>query len=665
MKGLLKTFTLFLLAFVTVALACGCSGTISSDVNMKDSATQSAETTEAPDATEAPDVTEAPTEPEKTKREISKEALAEYTVIASLTEGYLYNNAISKIYQGISEKYGITVKMSDDFLMGDAQPSGKEIIIGKADRDFVTEESLPYDGYHIYMSGDNIVLSGGSPEAVADAADFFLSLFEDEGISLNEEGYIKETEYPLGNLKINGTHIGQYKIVVKEKTFGANYAAEHLQKTLRELTGFELKITASKSEAAFCIDSTNAEDGQYHIEADGTNITLYGAGLNGDYIAVKAMLEMIGENEDATIESCSAPMLLLNNTKKKLEEGTLSIGYMGDSIMAAAGGFKSYTVFLTEYFRAAYPDADIKMLNHSVGGKNTTWGLYTMEKSVLSAGYDDLIFISLGTNDNPYGNDYEQIAINYQSMIEKIYKHNPDTDIVFVSHGYSSVTQNLMKGKAENFINAMLNIANYYGIPVIDNFYTMYDLCKDNWDETWSYYISDGVHPNTTGQELYANTVWKSVSVALENSDASRYAPHTMPEEPIYERSKVDATEYAWSSFVNEVTFGTGDEAGWGKDGTVTKSGASISFDFEGFGLELGIKHNKTNPYFLLIQIYDEQGELVLEQERDSGYYYHLFITDDLEYGKYTVKLTVTKPSERYPSEGGQTFTLTDKKIIK
>jgi len=582
-----------------------------------------------------------------------------------MTNGYLYNKAISAVYQGLSEKYGITVKMSDDFLMGDAKPSGKEIVIGTVNRDFVTEEFLPYDGYHIYFSGDNIVINGGSPAAVEAAALYFVSLFQDEGIVMNEEGYLKASEYPLGNLKINGIDISRYEISVKGDAYGALYASDMLQKFFMEQTGFDLKHTSVKSVGKFYLESKNSEDGMYHIDVDGNNITLYGAGLSGAYTAVNALIEMIGESEDVTVETASAPMLTLNNTKKKLEEGTLSIGYMGDSIMAAAGGFKSYTVFLTEYFRAAYPDADIKMLNHSVGGKNTTWGLYTMEKSVLSAGYDDLIFISLGTNDNPYGNDYEQIAINYQSMIEKIYKHNPDTDIVFVSHGYSSVTQNLMKGKAENFIAAMLNVANYYGIPVVDNFYTMYNLCKDNWDEVWSHYISDGVHPNTTGQELYANTVWKSVSVALENSDASKYAPHTLPEEPIYERSKVNATEYAWNSFVNEVTFGTGDEAGWGKDGTVTKTGASISFDFEGIGLELGIKHNKTNPFFLLIQIYDEQGELVLEQERDSGYYYHLFITNELEYGKYTVKLTVTKPSERYPSEGEQTLTLTDKKVIK
>ena len=622
--------------------------------------TEEPSVTEAPTLTEAPAVTEAPNIVEKV---ISKESLSEYTVIASMTNGYLYNKAISAVYQGLSEKYGITVKMSDDFLMGDAKPSGKEIVIGTVNRDFVTEEFLPYDGYHIYFSGDNIVINGGSPAAVEAAALYFVSLFQDGGLVMNEEGYLKASEYPLGNLKINGIDISRYEISVKGDTYGALYASDMLQKFFMEQTGFDLKHTSVKPVGKFYLESKNSEDGMYHIDVDGNNITLYGAGLSGAYTAVNALIEMIGESEDVTVETASAPMLTLNNTKKKLDEGELSIGYMGDSIMAASG-FTSYTVFLTEHFKAACPDAKITMKNHSQGGRNTTWGLYTMEEALLSAGYDDLIFISLGTNDAPYGNDYDQIALNYQSMIEKIRKNNPETDIVFISHGRDGEIKNIMKGKQVNFLTAMLDIANYYDIPVIDNIYTLFNLCKDNWDEVWSYYISDTVHPNTTGQQLYADTVWKSLSVALENSDGSKYGECYMPELPLYENSKVDAKQYAWSSFANEVKFGTGEESGWNKNGTVTKAGASISFDFEGIGLELGIKQNLENAYFLLIQIYNEQGELVFEQERDSGYYYHLFITNELEYGKYTVKLTVTKPSERYPSDN-PTFTLVDKKIIK
>lgn len=138
-----------------------------------------------------------------------------------------------------------------------------------------------------------------------------------------------------------------------------------------------------------------------------------------------------------------------------------------------------------------------------------------------------------------------------------------------------------------------------------------------------------------------------------------------MPELPLFENSKVNAKEYDWSLFAKDAVYGTGEEAGWDKNGTVTKKGASVSFGFEGIGFEIGVARNLENPYCVLIQVYDEKGALVLEQERDSGGCFEIFVTNELEYGKYTVKLTVTKPSEKYSSASGYTLTITDIKVIK
>ena len=632
-----KLFALCLLALMLIATLASCG--------VKD----------VPKETEAPNTVE---------KLISKDSLAEYTLVAPVAEGTSYDGAIATVYQALSEKYGISVKLGDDFLMGDEQPSGKEIIFGTAKRDFVLDEFLPYDSYHIYFAEENIVINAGSPEAIKDGAEYFVSLLGEGGFAMNKEGYLKETELPLGNLKINGKYINEYKIITKGGTYGAKYAAELLQKTLREQTGFELEITKGSADAAFCLESINSEDGMYHIDVEGNSVTLYGAGLSGAYTAVNALIEIIGDCEDVTLTSTSAPMLTLNNTKKKLDDGKLSIGYMGDSIMFAREADKSYTILITELFQAAYPNADIEMKNHSASGRHTTWGLYTMEEGLLSAGYDDLIFISLGTNDAPYGNDYAKTALNYQSMIEKIRKHNPETEIVFISHGRENEMKNIMSGTHVDFLKAMLDVANYYDIPVIDNIYTLFNLCKDNWSEMWSYYISDTVHPNTKGQELYANTIWKSLSVALENSDGSKYGECGMPELPLFENSKVNAKEYDWLLFAKDAVYGTGEEAGWGTDGVATRIGASVSFGFEGIGLEVGVQRNSENTYCVLIQIYDEQGELVLEQERDAGKCYEIFVTNELEYGKYTAKLTVTKPS-KYSSESGNNIRILDIKVIK
>ncbi len=471
----------------------------------------------------------------------------------------------------------------------------------------------------------------------------------------------------IENLKLNGTPISEYKIVTKGSAYGAKYASELLQKQILALTGHKLTIASSASGAAFYLESIDSKDGKYYIDVEGNSVTLKGTGLYGATTAAKALLDTIGRNENATIESVSAPMLALNNAKKKLEAGSLSIGYMGDSIMEAKEGgspMKSYTVSITEHLQQVYPNANITMKNHSIGGKNTTWGLYSMEEELLSAGYDDLIFISLGTNDGPYGNDYTQTALNYQAMIEKIYKNDPEAEIVFVTHGRKDEMRSAVWGGIQaTFITAMLDVATYYDIPVIDVIYEFASVWN-NTDEMWNTYIYDTVHPNQAGHNLYGDILWKTLSVAFENSDGAKSAPLSMPSEPLFENGKADAVKYSWDSIKDTVVFGTGDESGWASKGRVTKAGASITIPFEGIGLEFGTGINDTNPFMLLIQIFDENGELVFEKEMDTAKYYNYFITNELEYGKYTVKMTATRASEQYPSDR-PSFALTEIMIIK
>ena len=611
--------------------------------------------------------TEAPsgeTDIAKDKLLISKESLSEYTVITPVSAGSRYNDAVSLISQAVSEKYGVTLKLSDDFLMEGDTPSGKEIILGSANRDFVIEELLPCDSYHIYASGESIVINGGSTEAISEAIAHFVTLFEQDGIAMDENGYVKESKYTLAGLKINGKHISEYKIITKGTSYGAKYAAELLREKISEATGWELKITTGKSPTAIYIDSTDTGDGRYYIDVDEKSVTLYGSGMSGAYTAVDALLDIIGENEDVTLESTSAHMFTLENTKKKLSDGSLSIGVLGDSVMAGAGGMKPLCDFFVELLRAEYPNADIKMNNCSIGGKNTMWGLYYFEKALLEKGYSDLLIISLGTNDQPYGAGYDEIALNYQSMIEKARMFNPECEIIFVTYGRNNEVKNVGTGKETTFMKAMLDVAEYYKIPVVDTCQALYNLCADNFNETWSKYVYDSVHANNVGQELYGNILFTAVKEALDNSDGSAPNECYMPTEPLFQNSKKNAVLESWSSFSKEVAYGTGEEAGWRTSGTVSTAGASISFGFEGVGIELGIERNDSNAFFILIQIYDEAGELVFEREWDSGYYYHLFVTNELEYGKYTIKLTATKPSEKYPSNK-PTFTLVDRKIIK
>ena len=487
MKSLKFIFLLLLVFALTVSLVA-CNG-------------------KSPDESGDPTTTEnADTKPEE-KLVISKDALAEYTIVTAVSSGSKYNNAVSIINGAISEKYGISAKLGDDFLMEGDTPSGKEIIIGKANRDFVTYEHFASDAYHIYMSGDNVIINGGSPEAIDEAAAYFAALFADEGIKMNENGYVKESAYPLANLKINGKYISEYKIITKNTTYGAKYAADLLQREISNLTGCKLTVTTGKSATAIYIDGVDTGDGKYYIDTEGTSVTLSGSGLNGATTAVYALFDMIGEREDVTIEESSGIMYTLNNTKKKLEDGALSVAFLGDSVMAGAGGHTPLCNYFIDLMKLEYPNADIKMKNNSIGGKNTMWGLYSLESTLLAQGYSDLFVISLGSNDAPYGAGYDEMALNYQSMVEKIRSANPECEIIFLSYGRENEVKNTGTGNQTTFIKAMLDVANYYNIPIVDTTLVFYNICQGapSYAEEYKKYVYDGVHPTIAASKIIAD----------------------------------------------------------------------------------------------------------------------------------------------------------------
>ena len=470
----------------------------------------------------------------------------------------------------------------------------------------------------------------------------------------------------LENLKINGTPVSEYKIIVRGTAYGAKYASEYLQKQIFDLTGHKLQISSGNAAAAFYVESRDSEDGMYHIEVENTSITLYGTGYAGASVASKSLIEAIGRNEEVTLESASEAMFKLNNVKKKLSDGKLMVGVIGASVSQGEGNTRPFCEFFLDSLKAVYPEADVQLKNRSIGGKNTHWGLYEIEGALLSEGYSDLFIISLGGNDGPYGAGYDEIALNYQSMIEKIYKSNPDAEIVMVPYGRKNEVRNIAQGNENPFMKAMLDVGLYYNVAVVDTTLELYNTLsrEGDFETDWSKYIFDTVHPNNAGQALYGNMLWKSVKAALDGSVGEALSDTYIPSEPLFENSKVNAVKLSWDSIKGQIIFGTGDESGWTSKGRTTKTGSSISYEFEGIGLELGIGLNDVNPYMLLVQIYNEEGELVLEEERETGKLYHLYITNALEYGKYTLKLTVTRPSEKYPSER-PAFALTEIMIIK
>ena len=561
---------------------------------------------------------------------------------------------------------------------------GRKIVINAPDT-----ENFHEDSYKISFSADgDIFVYGGSEQMILDAVAFLESLLTENGIMMNANGFEKKHNYAQAGLKVNGTPIKDYAIVANTDFYGSRIAAEYLQAEIAAKTGHKLAIVSETAGAAFVIDETTSADrrksitlngetvaldnGYYYIDVVGKTITLSGAGASGAYTATKDLVSQIEDKLELTVTTSSAPMFTLNNTKACLEAGTLNFAMWGDSV----GEAKNCSLeleehlkldqcdcyppasFLADWLTRDYPNATINMINPSQGGRNTAWGVYYIDESIIDVGNTDLVMISLGTNDSPYGLGYAESALNYQSMIEKIRRANPNADIVFLMYGRIHEVKNMVTGGDVQFMRAMFDIADHYNIPIVDTTYKMNELCDVasnsdyNTNAEWIKWFTDEggndqVHPNNTGYELYANIFYQSLFTAIDAAEGADLVAHEMPER-IYENSKINGKRYyganAESVAAINVDYETGNWLGkdGAKNGWTYTVGSSVTFDFEGIGFELYTSTNRDNPPKILVEVFDENGTLLNEwtktQECRNAYYWTGAM--GLPAGKYTAKIT-------------------------
>lgn len=573
-------------------------------------------------------------------------ALAGYSVIAK--EG-VEPSFVSEFTAAITNKCG-------DILDG---TSGKSITICAPDT-----ENFYSDSYKISLNDGNIVVEGGSQEMLEMALELLLTTLTDTGFRMNTVGYEKEHAYEQANLAINNELIKDYEIVADTKVFGAKIAAEYLQDEIKSKTGKKLAIVSESDGPAFVIDIKTNDEGKYFIDAEGSTITLSGAGANGAYTAAKALVKKIGNKTSLSVADSSGAMFTLNNTAYKLKNGQeLKWAMWGDSVGEGNNCGLSTSVhqtltqcdcyptasFLADWLARDYPEATINMINPSLGGRHTAWGVYHIDEEIIDKGNVDLVMISLGTNDSPYAIKYEQSLLNYQSMIEKIRRANPNADIVFLMYGRNYEVKSMMTGGDVQFMRAMFEISDYYNIPIVDTVHKIEELTEVSKDsssdlsnltnEKWNAIIKDTVHPNNEGYELYAEIYYQSIKAAIDAAAGTQLITPVMPE-PMNENSKIDTERYYAHLGENPSAaelIGLTYEGGWQQNGWTYTANSTASFSFTGTGIELYLSNHGTPIYEVVIT--DKNGEVVFSETKTyNSWWYDPQM--NLPYGDYDVVIT-------------------------
>ena len=232
---------------------------------------------------------------------------------------------------------------------------------------------------------------------------------------------------------------------------------------------------------------------------------------------------------------------MLENTLYRLvHDKKCVLGYFGGSITEGAGASSPstcYRALVTEWFRSRYPDAEIREIQAAIGGTGSDLGMYREELDLLSK-EPDLVFLEFAVNDG--GVPYERILRQGETILKKLYAHNPYTEVVILLTTTGSVCALLEKGGEYVSRSAYFTLAHHYAIPAIDVGAPLhYAVIRAGGD--FHTYTTDTVHPNDAGYAIYTKTITEQLTKWLDETTVPDMPAKAVLPEPLCPMLDLDA----------------------------------------------------------------------------------------------------------------------------
>ena len=363
-------------------------------------------------------------EPEETEPKlepIELSSFSSYKIVYPEEPGPELLLAARALYEDIKTKTGVSLPMSDDFVMPDWTNGGAqvvptdtlEILVGVTNRKESTAKDLGRDDWGIYFENGRLVISGGSEATVARAVEHFRANYLKDGkVFYPSLPVLERGTYPYGSATLMGVNIYRWSIV---RDNDSAFLAELIQKEIAAATGAVLPIKVAKDAPAdyeILVGHFTRNDARktaataadkWLIEPMGTTrLSVRGGGKDGTYAAAMAfrtyfagsgaaLTVSFGGAVSGTPDDLSLFTLNLPETLGSMKD-EYDVAYSTDTVLArflaAKAELPTEVTVLDPIRTDKYPLSQERVLYVSPTGSDTAAGTAAAPLATLGAALD-------------------------------------------------------------------------------------------------------------------------------------------------------------------------------------------------------------------------------------------------------------------------------------
>lgn len=337
----------------------------------------------------------------------------------------------------------------------------------------------------------------------------------------------------------------------------------------------------------------------------------------------------------------------LDRVLRKIEEGNLTIGFIGGSITDQRS-WNNWPEPVINWFADKFPEVRISVENAAIGATGSDLAVFRAQRDLIERNCD-LVFIEYAVNDG--GVPAEKRMRSREGLVRKLLA-GEGRDLIFVYTHFRDMIPYYINATVPESIKDFEKIACHYNIgSVWMGLYAFQEVQKGN--IRWEEWLPDGLHPDSRGSFVYGKSVTEFLEQELLSPrNRSKIKSGIQMPQPLNPKNWENTYLLPFSEveFKSPFKLRRWTDLAWMDQAIETSAvGAQLSFTFEGRGLALGFDFGKLSSEYKYRLDGREWNSVTRERSewcQTHGVFRLDTICDDLPLGRHTFDLEVAYGAE-------------------